>query len=143
MKAPLALEAIGDDSRQHLTLLGHIADAAYAGLGDAVIGRPPPQRQWCAEIAGRSRAGRYVMSFLRGKKDYRGANSKGSRGVMVWYTLDEGKIYAVSSPESWRRDRRYFARVCPDGTIEEVTREDVDLWLAQRATTGTGSGLTS
>lgn len=133
MKAVLRLECIGDDARQYLRLGRMMANEACSGAGDAMVG-DMPARWWVAKIAGRDQKYRYRREFLRGFKDYDRANSCGSRGVEMVYTLDQGCVYEVQSPQTWARNDRYFCRVDDGGEIQRITREEVDAWLdTQRA----------
>ena len=84
------------------------------------------QRHWCARLTRIDQKYGFRREFVKGRKDYAKANSVGSRGVMVWYILDPG-VYEVSSPETWKRTRRYFLRVNYDGTTEEISHEDAEL----------------
>jgi hypothetical protein len=71
-----------------------------------------PKRAWCAEIRlGLDPKYGFKRKFLRGQKDYSEANGPGSRGVYKYYNLEEGKIYEINSPQSWKHDDRYFCRI--------------------------------
>lgn len=48
---------------------------------------------------------------LRGQVDYSQANSVGSRGVYVFYFLEENRIYHVSSPKSWKKIDEHYCFV--------------------------------
>lgn len=52
-----------------------------------------------------------------GRTDYSQANSKGSRGVRIWYTLESGGRYRVRSPKSWKSIDEYICNVTEDGNI--------------------------
>lgn len=91
-------------------------------------GRHLSPRQWVAEINGKDDTYKYKRQFLRGKKDYRYANSRGTRGVYAYYILDEGKLYEVSDPKTWRHSDRYFCTV-KDGQIVKLTEQEVEEWL--------------
>lgn len=127
MKATITVEAIGDDQNQYFRLHRGILNDGMPGLGDKVLG-DIKQRHWCARLTGLDPKYGFRREFVKGRKDYANANSVGSRGVMVWYILDPG-VYEVSSPETWKRTRRYFLRVNYDGTTEEISREEVEQCL--------------
>ena len=91
-------------------------------------GRLPAGLPLDARIAGLD-AG--VFGPLGGHRDYRNANSKGTRGVMVVYTLDEGVIYWIKAPLSWRSSDRYFAVVDPEGNILRMDREAALKWARE------------
>lgn len=55
--------------------------------------------------------------------DYSEANSVGSRGVYKYYWLEDGKIYQVNSPQSWKRDDNYYCFIS-NGEIKELTYEE-------------------
>lgn len=128
MKHALTLEAIGDNhdgfirfSRKSLdTLLGK-------GFGDEIIGRPP-KSYWVAEIVGLDDRYGFSRKFLPYHKDYSKANSVGSRGVMVHYTVEDGPIYEVLSPQTWNWADRYFCRY-EDGAQIRMTKAEVMEWL--------------
>jgi len=132
MKAILRLEAIGDDERQRLRLYGGILDEALgAGVGRGVIGKFPA-RYWVAEITGTDDHFGLKRSFLQGHKDYSHANGVGSRGVYMHYLLDEGKLYEVKEPVSWRSSERYFCRV-ESRRIVKVSKDEVLRCLKDRS----------
>jgi hypothetical protein len=78
---------------------------------------------WAAEITGPDQKYKLARSFLRFKKDYSRANSKGSRGVYAIYTLEENKIYEVKDNK-----RRYFCKL-EGWAIKEITENEVMEWL--------------
>lgn len=121
----LRLEAIGDDTEKALRTVEH----TFASAGHKSRSRPL-RPVWVAEITGPDAKYGLARQFLKGDKDYSRANSVGSRGVYIYYQLDRGKYYEVSSPESWSRVDRYFARVDDNGKIVKVDRSEVDHWIA-------------
>jgi hypothetical protein len=44
-------------------------------------------------------------------KDYRDSNSKGSRGVYLFFHLYPGRLYEVRYFTGWKSEERYFCRV--------------------------------
>ncbi len=123
MKASLKLECIGDNRLCWLRALDRLSGGS-GSLGGGY---------WVAEIRGTHPKYKYDRAFLRCKKDYRNANSVGSRGVYAHYILEEDKIYEVSEPRSWKRIDRYFCSVTPQGDIERMTEEEVQAWLRNRS----------
>jgi hypothetical protein len=123
VKAVLEIELIGDNSVQEIRQWNKLTNSLIPGLGDATFGSVPPAG-WVAEITGFDPKYRYARSFLKFKKDYSRANSKGSRGVYAEYILDEGKIYDVKQSVTWKRSKRYFCTV-KDWQIVEMTEQEV------------------
>lgn len=127
MKATLKVEAIGDDTFQYMRLWTGILNDGAPGLGDS-LGVPKPD-YWVAMIVGHDSKFGYCRQFLKPKKDYAKANRKGSRGVFLWYMLESGYVYEVSSPVTWKRRERYFCTVSDDGEIIRVEKGFVDQWI--------------
>lgn len=114
----LKIEAIGDNHDQAIRSLSATCDSLLGrGAGDAMIGKMPAS-YFVAEITGLHPKFKYERKFIRGQKDYSEANSVGSRGVYVYYYLEEGKIYDVKKPVSWKNDRRFFCRIQGYSLIE-------------------------
>lgn len=128
MKAQIKIEAIGDDTDQLLRSFTKLTNSMVPGFGDMTFGNPEPS-YWVAQITGVHVKYKYERKFLKGKKDYTHANSKGSRGVFVYYLLESGNLYEVLSPVSWKRSERYFCIVTEDGEVERVDKEYVDQWI--------------
>lgn len=108
----LSLEAIDDANQQQFRSMGY---------------KP---RAWVAQVMGRDGRGRWTRAFLDGARDYSSANSIGSRGVTINFTLEEGPIYEVSAPKTWRSTDRYFCRVI-EGTIQRMEESEVRQCLAR------------
>lgn len=123
----IAIERIGDDSRQAVESQRRGLNTFGTGLGDAIVGKAT-SRAWCAEITGFDPKYRYRRRFLRPNISYQHANGIGSRGVYAYYNLEETGVYEISEPTSWTRTDRYFAQVM-DGELRRITKEDVDAWL--------------
>lgn len=85
----------------------------------------PSQKPWVAQIFGSDGRGGFNRAFVSGAKDYSRANSKGTRGIYRFYTLEEGPIYEVNDRQTWRHTERYFARV-QNG--EMVRMGDEEVW---------------
>lgn len=128
MVASLMLEAIGDNYRDLMRhpnelhrRIGHVPRRHILRL----LGGKGP---WVARITGRDPQHGLAREFMRPFRDYRDANSCGSRGVMLCYMLPQG-IYEVNEWESWSRRRRYFVR-SEAGKAAEISREEVEIWLS-------------
>jgi len=59
--------------------------------------------------------------------DYSRANGAWSRGVMMGFLLESGKVYRVSAPMSWSRADMYYCTV-RNGSIKRIDAKDVLLW---------------
>jgi hypothetical protein len=124
----IKIERIGDDARAGMELWRRVLnDACGPGIGDVVIGRMP-SRAWCAEITGPDPRFGFARAFLKPNISYLQANGVGSRGVFAFYNLEEGCIYEVSSPQSWKRTDRYFCRVA-GGSLLRLEKKEVQGWL--------------
>jgi len=129
MKALVRVECIGDNHglSPEGQLWWRFLDRLTGGTGSF------RNRYWAAEITGLDPRYKFARRFLLCKKDYRQANSVGTRGVYAYYELDEGKVYEVSSPRSWNRTDRYFCRVGLDGDIITMAEGEVLAWLKSRS----------
>jgi len=124
----IRLERIGDDTKALSDLWRRVLDDSIgSGTGDTIIGRMP-HRAWCAEITGQALDHR----FLRPAVDYREANRIGSRGVYAYYNLEEGHVYHISEPKSWKTTDRYYCRV-ENGRIVRMSNEETCQWLSTRS----------
>lgn len=130
----LKIEAIGDNNDQAIRQASGFLDAIIGGVaGEAMVGKLPAS-YFVAEITGFHPKFKYERKFLKGQKDYSEANSKGSRGVYVYYYLEEGKIYDVKKPVSWKNDRRFFCRIEGNTRIEmeeSEVKECLEFWKAR------------
>jgi len=132
MKTTLKIECIGDNTDQMFKFYKKMtSDAVGATLAEKTFGKIPAS-YFVAEITGFHVKFKYERTFLQCKKDYKNANSKGSRGVYAWYILESGKIYDVLEPYSWKGSHRYFCTVDQEGDIQILTKEDVDICLKNR-----------
>lgn len=102
----LQLEAIGEDLARGFWAFGF-----------------RPRHSVCRVWASNGRGG-WVKDYLRGDRCYANANSKGSRGVMVSYFLDEGPIYHICDPKTWSQTDRYFARII-NGEMIRMSDDEV------------------
>lgn len=123
MLAVLELEWIGEYNDAHCRLY----DKQIKMVGNGLDLGYKSNRPWVARITGRDAIYGLAREFVRGQIDYSRANSKGSRGVYLYFPLKEG-IYEVLAHRTWAKNRRYFCRV-ENTTITEITREEVEAWL--------------
>jgi hypothetical protein len=123
----LKIECIGDDTHQVLKLYRNLTNELMPGLGDMTFGKSQ-KPYWVAEITGEDSKYKFKREFLRCKKDYSEANGVGSRGVYVYYNLEEGKVYHVSSPESWKRIDKYYCTI-KNGELQRLTQKEVEKWV--------------
>lgn len=134
MKAAFSAEAIGLGIQQETDILHRMSTAMCAAVGVPAAGLlgdgPPSMNPWVAEIVGRDERYGLARVFLNPKRDYRETNSKATRGVWFWWTLESGRIYETRYRESWGGGfTRKFIRVTDVGEIEDVDREEVERWL--------------
>lgn len=115
MKATLGLEMIGGRPlRTHTGI--HLIDDLF----------DMPYPCWIAEIKGFGIKYRFDREFVQGNTDYSKSNSKGTRGVFIWYVLESGHIYEVKEPLSWSRIEQYFCRVSDEGEIVKISEKEVE-----------------
>ena len=96
-------------------------------IGDEVLGSPC----FCAEITGLHPKFKFERRFLKPNRDYSQANRTGSRGVYDYFNLDEGKIYDIKSPQSWKSVDRYYCRI-EGGRIVRMDEDEVYRCLKNR-----------
>lgn len=125
MKAVLQIELIGDNVVQEMRIWTRLGNDLIPGTGTAVFGGMPSSG-WVAEITGFDPKYKYKREFLRFKKDYSQANSKGSRGIYAEYVLGDNKIYDVKDNK-----QRYFCKVV-DWKVFKIDEEEVKEWLKSR-----------
>ena len=87
---------------------------------DNVIGLP--KRYGCWIVSDK-------MVEQAGKWDYTDSNSKGSRGIKIWYFLKPGCLYFIKSPISWKRIDEYYCVAAKDGNVLRLTKEEAISWL--------------
>ena len=87
-------------------------------------------RCWVARIFGSDGRDGWARVFVDGARDYASANSVGSRGIYITYFLEEGPLYEVSSPHTWKSTERYFVRII-NGQPQRLTKEEVEQCLAK------------
>lgn len=130
MKSTLELEFIGADSADWInSMRGSLDKMGGKGFGDKFIGRPSPG-PWVAEVTGKYPSGKLQRTFVRSNRDYSRANSKGSRGVYLWFVLESDKLYEVHARCSWKRSENYFCAVTEAGDVRNLTDQEAAEWLS-------------
>lgn len=109
-------------------LFGVLSAIGGESFGNYVLGGKVAYKYWCAEITGFDSKFKYARKFLRYKKDYSEANSKGSRYVYGIFMLEEGKYYEA---KGWNY-RSFFT--CKNWKTVEVDQSEVDEWLKNIST---------
>lgn len=122
MKAVIKIEAIGHNNDQLINYFHKQVNSVLDGIGSALFG------DWQTRY-GVFEVTKHGLVRLHGKTDYSQANSVGSRGVYVFYTLESGKTYLVFSPTSWRKSEKYVCTVNNDGDIIHIPDNEVPRWL--------------
>lgn len=123
MKANLSLEFIGADTYDYLR-----TERLLASVGikidpeDRVSGGP-----WVAELR-LNASGDIRPIWVYGNRDYARANSKGTRGVMVNFILEQYRLYLINEPRSWKSVIRYHAAVTATGDIKILTIAEAEEW---------------
>ena len=130
MKATLNLEYYGANESDYINSFRPRIDAISSGLSRALIGESTCRRPWVAEIVGKTESGKLKRNFLSGKRDYSKANSKGSRGVRLWFILESDRLYEVHRMVSWKSSENYFCATTQDGFIYRMSKEEVDEWVS-------------
>lgn len=128
MKAAFSAEAIGLGNDAELAMLYAVAQAASPSA--APLLRPKGCRPWVAEITGTDPRYGLARRFLPHKTDYRGSNSKATRGVMFWWTLEPGRLYQARYRVSWQKWEERFLTVTDDGGIRDLTAEEAARWAS-------------
>ncbi|MEU0242315.1 hypothetical protein ABZ234_31945 [Nocardiopsis sp. NPDC006198] len=98
--------------------------AELLGAGERDRSRP-----WVAEIVGLSAKYGYRRQFLKSKADWAGANSRGTRGVKLYFVLEAGRYYQAYRKTSQQQHEKPFLKVTEEGEVVEVAKEEVDQWL--------------
>lgn len=129
MKATLKVEFIGADLHARMNGARTFFNQVAPGLGKKVIGKSNG-KPWVAEITGRDPNFKYKRHFLAPNWDYSKANSKGSRGVYLWYVIESGRLYEVSHKVSWSTAEKYFCAVTENGEIYYLNNDEAEEWLS-------------
>lgn len=91
------------------------------------MGRLDPRRAGLWEITDGQR------QPVRPRRDYTYANSTGSRGVRLCWTLDSGRLYELLHRESMTRWATRTVTVTHDGDVIDLTPEEVRQWRSDRS----------
>lgn len=126
MKGTIGLEFIGCNTADMLRAFADIQSLC----GVKIRGDDAPARGPYVAAVTRSPSEDLTLSPVWGKRDYSKANSKGSRGVYVWYTLEMDVLYYVREPKSWRSVAEYYVAVTQSGRIYKLSDEEVEEWLS-------------
>ncbi|MFW6033947.1 MAG: hypothetical protein ACOC9R_02325, partial [bacterium] len=118
--------AAAEDGVVKATIGTEVTDRGYTLQARGVVVHR--ERPWVAEITGH-RGGDYARRFVRHQVDRRRANARETRGVWWWWVLESGRIYEMSLREDGRHRRR-FVTVDGGGDIIDMSRGEVDAWLA-------------
>jgi hypothetical protein len=73
----------------------------------------------------------FTRRELRPKQDWSEANSRGTRGVRLYWTLTTGPVYEAVYRTGWESPHttRYLY-VTADGDLHDTTKEEVRSWLS-------------
>lgn len=93
--------------------------------------KPANKKPWIAKITGLSSNFGFQREFLKPLTDYSEANSKGSRGIYLYFHLLEGVVYDVFEHLTWKKERRRYI-VNVNGQLNELTKEEVVEYLATK-----------
>ncbi|MFB7896048.1 hypothetical protein ACFC1B_06935 [Streptomyces xiamenensis] len=73
----------------------------------------------------------FQRQLLKPKQDWSQANSKGTRGVWLYWTLTAGPVYEARYRITWTSPYTHrFLYVTPDGGLHDATEEEVREWLS-------------
>jgi hypothetical protein len=106
----LKIECIGDNISSQCKFYTKQINSMISGLGSLVFGETP-ERYSVYEVYYDRKNYSIKKVKLYPKKDYSKANSVGSRGVYAFYFLENGKMYEVKEPTSWRNTEHYFCKI--------------------------------
>lgn len=127
--AKIKLEYIGEAQDSRVALYHNITtEALGAGVADALIGKKRMRMPWVAEITGHDNKFCFKREFLKAKWLRRDANGAQSRGVMLEFYMESGRLYQVHDFISWRKSDRYFCIVDGD-KITRLSENEAMQWL--------------
>lgn len=128
MKHSLGLEFIAENRHYELSMHKKHGLKPPSSLFRPML----PQRPWVAEVRYDKTNCCLQRRFLRGVKDYSQSNGSASRGVYLYFYLDDDKIYEVHEPKGWKKFNRYFLRY--NGFEKEtLSREEATRCLSTRS----------
>lgn len=119
MKTVLRAEAIGlspDEAR-----FARRADALHRARWEA--------QPRVAELTGLMGRG-FHRTYLTPKEDWSQANSRGTRGVWLYWTLTAGPVYEARYRTSWTTACHRYLYVTADGDLHDATEKEVRMWLS-------------
>ncbi len=120
MKTVFAAELIGLSPPEH-----RHAQAAGTLERSRRLARPR-----LAELTGLFGRG-FARRELRPKQDWSQANSRGTRGVWLYWTLTAGPLYEAVYRTAWDKPHTVrYLYVTADGDLVDTTEEEVRLWLS-------------
>lgn len=128
MKASLRLEYIGASNWDAINRIDRMSTALGLRKPDPFdqceyMDMPGPR-----VMSYRLDDGIWVASRVHGSRDYRGANSRRTRGVFMCYVLDEGALYRVKEPTSWRCSIQYYCIVANSGDVVKLDKKGALQW---------------
>lgn len=128
MRAVVRLEFIGEiyHSAKREARKRNVELPAQAARYKSMLGHDT-SRPWVDRLIGYDPETDFRRVRERGQIDYSEANSVGSRGVYLYYPLDDG-IYEVNERVSWTKVRRYFLLV-EQGQKREIPQEEAETCL--------------
>lgn len=103
-------------------------EAEYIGQSASRMAGWHQPAPWVAEIVGRGQFG-FRREFLRPNIDRSASNSKGTRGVMYHWALKLNRVYEAYRRTSWSASERMFLRANAEGTVDQISRKEVEAWL--------------
>lgn len=129
MKAAFGVEAVGYglwlELRMPLAMVRAVG--AEEALGTRSYGSH--YRPWLAQVTGTDPRYGLARQFVRARIDYRGANSRATRGAWFWWTLDEGLLYETRYLSAWSRQEHRFL-TASGGDVRDVTGEEALAWAS-------------
>lgn len=94
-------------------------------------------RPWVDELTGLMLSGMFQRTRLKPKADYTHANSRGTRGVWFFWTLECGPVYHTRYRSTWTDWHERYLTVGPDGRLIDTTEQEARLWLANACSAST------
>ena len=71
----------------------------------------------------------FIYKRLKPIREYSEANSIGSRGIYLYYIVDDGPYFVVDRYQ-WNKVRKYFV-IANNGVITEITKNEAIEWLTK------------
>lgn len=124
MLTMVKIELFNDNLTQHFEFNKRLANHLFPGVGEIVFGKYQSSF-FVAEIIGVDYKYTFKRLFINGKKDYSNSNSKGSRGIFMYYFLDSSKIYDIKRQVSWKKTERFYCKFNNNGEVVKITEDEV------------------